>query len=261
VKPKNFIRWVRQNPKKSLKLGQRALARPFGGKTFKRFIILTRSRSGSNLLSSFLNSHRQIYTRGEIFWNLNGRDWKRVLADEFAKEPTYIKARGFKIFYYHPQDDPDCELWDHLKSMEDLHVIHLRRENLLRVLTSRKIAGASDVWATHQATAGSDGKPVDKRVRFSIEELETAFQETRDWEQMARERFSENPFLEISYEDLVAERQVTVARVAEFLDVDRFDAETTLRKQNPEPLGALIVNFDELKAHFSKTQWRLFFEE
>ena len=261
MSPKNFIRWVRHNPKKSVKLGLRALARPFGGKRFTRFIVLTRSRSGSNLLSSYLNSHRQVYTRGEIFWNLNGRDWRQMLDREFAKEPAYIKARGFKIFYYHPQDDPECGLWEHLESMQDLHVIHLRRENLLRVLTSRKIAGASDIWATHQATTGQDGEPIDKRVRFSVEELEAAFLETRQWEAAARQQFAANPFLEICYEDMVANRQKIVNEVAGFLDVESFAAETTLKKQNPEPLSDLIINYDELKAHFANSLWSSFFGE
>ena len=64
-------------------------------KKFSNFIILTRSRSGSNLIVSFLDSHPNIYIRGEVFHNLNNRDYKNVLGWFFNIMPAKFKASGF----------------------------------------------------------------------------------------------------------------------------------------------------------------------
>ena len=34
-----------------------------------------------------------------------------------------------------------------------------------------------------------------------------------------------------------------------------------LKKQNPESLSELIINFEDLKEKFQNTQWSLFFDE
>jgi LPS sulfotransferase NodH len=118
-------------------------------KGFKEFIVLSRSRTGSNMLISFLNSHPHIQAEGEIFAKLGSKDPNDILSEVFAKQPLYVKARGFKIFYYHPLDEKDKsnELWNALINMNNLQVIHLKRRNLLRTLVSRKIAILQDVWA------------------------------------------------------------------------------------------------------------------
>ena len=42
---------------------------------YTRFIILGRSRTGSNFLRGLLNSHPQIVTFGELFRNYDAVDW------------------------------------------------------------------------------------------------------------------------------------------------------------------------------------------
>ena len=50
------------------------LLAPFGHEDYVPFIVLTRSRTGSNLLVSFLNGHPDIFCEGEIFARMAGRD-------------------------------------------------------------------------------------------------------------------------------------------------------------------------------------------
>ncbi len=69
---------------------------------FQRFIVLSRSRTGSNMLLSFLNSHPNIHAEGEVFNRLNGQNYQEILSRVFADQPPRILAKGFKIFYYHP---------------------------------------------------------------------------------------------------------------------------------------------------------------
>src|SRR5690606_26460474 len=127
----------------------------------RKFIVLSRSRTGSNLLISFLNSHPNIRARGEMFARLNGKNCKDVLARGFARQPFYVKATGFKIFYYHPMDDDSGHVWDVLAELDDLRIIHLKRRNILRTLISRKIADTQGVWkASSPGMCGIESKAV-----------------------------------------------------------------------------------------------------
>lgn len=72
----------------------------FWNYNYKKFIIITRSRTGSNLLISLLNNHPEIEAHGEIFRRLNGKTPKEIMANYFSQKPNRIKYVGFKIFYY-----------------------------------------------------------------------------------------------------------------------------------------------------------------
>ena len=231
----------------------------FGHRGYRRFIILTRSRTGSNLLVTFLNSHPSVRTEGEVFNRLEGRDYSDILARVFDKEPAHIQLKGFKIFYYHPLDAAGSGLWSDLASLKDLMVIHLRRRNILRTLVSRKIAGQQDVWVLKSnETDKASGR---KSVTFTREELAAGFRETRDWEDSAESRFPDQKFLSVDYEGLVKEPESEFERITGFLGLPLFPPKTFLRRQNPESLKDLIENYDELKADFSETEWSVFFED
>lgn len=175
----NLIKAIRHPQKTFEKISYRLLC-IIGHLDFKRFIVLSRSRTGSNMLISFLNSHPNIHAEGEIFSKLNGQDYKDVLAKAFSKQPSYIAAKGFKIFYYHPLDDEPDSLWKDLMTLDDLRVIHLKRRNIFRTLISRKLAGMQDVW---RIPSSESLNPVKNRaVTFTPEELEEGFKQTKEWE-------------------------------------------------------------------------------
>jgi LPS sulfotransferase NodH len=238
-------------------VANRALA-VFGHERYVRFIVLTRSRTGSNLLLSFLNSHPNVFSDGEIFARLHGKDPLTRLDSVFRRQPRYIKAKGFKIFYYHPLDGSADALWERLAGEKDIRVIHLTRRNILRTLVSRKIAGIGDSWTgTRFDAAGSAGKC----VAMTVEELDAGFRQTREWEKTAEVRFREHPVLRVTYEELVQDPRATSAKVTEFLGVSRSEPRTGLRQQNPEGLRKLLSNYEELKKSFTGTPWQAYFDE
>jgi LPS sulfotransferase NodH len=226
-----------------------------GHDRYRPFVLLARSRTGSNLLLSQLESHPQVRAEGELFQRLRGRRWESILAGVHGRQPPEVRAAGFKLFYYHPLDALDDALWRSLAQRRDLHVLHLRRRNTLRVLVSRKIAERSDVWSS----AGDPSAPASKAVSFTPEELEAGFRETEAWEQGGAERFRDHPVLDLWYEDLVAEPRATFDAVTDFLGVERRAPSTRLVRQNPEPLHELITNFEALERHFRGTRWGAFF--
>src|SRR3989304_6361608 len=137
-----------------------------GHTDYTRFIILGRSRSGSNLLRGLLNGHSQAIVFEEMFkdpgkigWGLDGypeggraleRFQKDVLhfleRDVYRKMPLDIKAVGFKIFYYHATGTSLEPVWTYLREHREVHVLHIKRRNILKTHLSRKRAALTDAW-------------------------------------------------------------------------------------------------------------------
>ncbi|MFC2042983.1 sulfotransferase [Chloroflexota bacterium] len=254
----NLIIKIIRHPRKAFKAFNYRLLSALGHSNFKRFIVLSRSRTGSSMLITFLNSHPNIHAVWGIFQTLNGRNYKDVLAKTFGKEPYYIKAKGFKIFYYHPEDDKSNDIWEKFMDMDNLRVIHLKRRNILCTLISRKIAGIQDVWLV-----SSPDRIISKNkaVTFTVKELEEGFEQTRKWEKYGDEMFKNHPLVSVYYEDLENDPEGTFGKITDFLDVRYVRPKTNLSKLNPERLRDLVINYNELKTAFSGTEWQPFFEE
>jgi hypothetical protein len=245
-----------------LALGARLLAYRllsiFGHRNYVRFVVITRSRTGSNLLLSFLNRHPDIFCEGEVFARMRGKDPLARLNTVFGKQPRHILAKGFKIFYYHPLDADGDALWSTLSRMQDLRVIHLKRANILRTLMSRKIAGLQDTWtATRYDSVGVSTR----RVEMAKQELEDGFRQTRMWESEADARFGKQRMLTVTYEELVGNPQGSYDRMLAFLGMRTQVPRTGLRRQNPENLRDLLQNYDDLKQSFAGTAWQTFFDD
>jgi len=231
-----------------------------GHYNYTPFIILTRSRSGSNMLASFLQSHPNIRCDGEIFNNLKGKNFYSILDKTFTRQPYSVKCRGFKIFYYHPQDMNNKELfWNELTEINNLHVIHLKRKNILRTIVSRKIAGKTNTWASPKRK--STNKKQNINITLTPNELKNKFKETQRWINQGDELFKKHKKVSLYYEDLVNNPREEFKKVTEFLGVKFVEPNTNFQKQNPEKLNDLITNYDELKIAFSNTEWEDFFTD
>ncbi len=244
-----------------------------GHSEYTKFIVLGRSRVGSNLLRGLLNSHSQIETFGEIFRDVTALDWdhmgyfqspQTVVALQktpaafidtllFGKFPRYVKAVGFKIFYYHAENG---NVWDYLTEQKDLRVIHLKRKNILRTHLSRQKAAITDEWIN---TSQTTERPTTFRLNY--EACLDDFCQTRAWERVCDDRFRHHPVLEIFYENLASDRERDLNRIQEFLGVDYEPVQPTTYRQSQKSLTAVIENYAELKKKFNGTPWAAFFEE
>ena len=255
-----LIKALREPRKAANVLMQRTLA-PIGNRNYRPFVVLTRDRTGSNMLIQSLNSHPRIAADYEIFARLGDRDEQGVLAGCFSKQPFYISAKGFKIFYYHPQDRDHSPIWDMLAAVDGLHVIHLKRRNILHALVSSRIAyqtGTYGVRSDKEAQSYQNAVPT---VHFTVEDLERDFAQTREWEQEAAARFSDKPILDVAYEDTATQLPEEFRRITDFLGVAPRLPRTDFKKQRIRPLSESVENYAELKAHFQGTQWEAFFDE
>lgn len=255
----NKIQYAVKDPLGLLRKWTHRSLKPFGHRDYTRYIILARARTGSNLLVSYLKSHPNLHAESlELFGKLNDRDYKQILDQVFSKQPFYIRAAGFKIMYNHPVDDKNSDLWFDLARTKDLHVIHLKRRNILRSIISGRIAKDQGVW---YSTGGRPKEPVRKKVNYTKDELEDLFIQTQEWQNKGDQMFHDHPLLNIYYEDLTQNLETEFSRITDFLGVKRIKPKTILKKQNPEKLSSLIENYDELKNDFTGTEWYSYFED
>ncbi len=199
--------------------------------------------------------------------------------------PQEVGAAGFKFHYDQFWGYPG--LLRRLVDDRELHVLHLRRQNLLRTLVSLKIARETDVFlqdarpritlsrllrVTRRPSRAAawlrrrlrppkalrkDSRP---RVTVSADELFDFAVRTTMVADKHDELFGEHPKFPVLYEDMVDRRQEVFSQVQSFLGVEPAPLTITLRRQNPEPLRALIENYDELYEAFKHTSAAAFFE-
>jgi LPS sulfotransferase NodH len=258
-------------------LRKRVFDAGFGGQaTYAPFVVVGRSRVGSNLLRGLLNAHPAVVSFGEVFRDVASFDWdhtgyfqsgamRALLARDpagfvdgkvFGRYPRWVRAVGFKLFYYHARQAGFARVWDYVESRRDLRIIHVKRRNILQTHLSRRRAALSDRWVD---TSGKPG--LEPPVTLDYEEVRRDFEQTRAWEETADRAFARHPLLPVHYEQLAADRAGEVARLQEFLGLAPHPAEPATFRQATRPLSAAIANYDELKDRFRGTPWAAFFAD
>ena len=227
-----------------------------GHTSYDKFIVLTRSRTGSNLLISLLNAHQNIEAHGEIFARLQNKTTAEIWTSTFGIKKKNIRYVGFKIFYYHPLNSEDTTVWTNLLNDKKIKIIHLQRENLLRVHLSRLIAGKTDVWTN----SGKDKVAASKKVKVDIDEMFEDFKQTQFFIEKAKSDFNTHPMTDVRYESLASDKQEVMTKVFQFLNLPNEIVSSDLKKQNPEKLEDLIVNHSEVINALTNTEYRHFLD-
>ena len=230
---------------------QRAFFRLFGHRVDQRFAIVGNARTGSNFLLDGLKTSSAIRMYHEIFASHNreiGKDFDKILSMLYQNESRSTRMVGFKVFYNHLTD----EEWKKLVARDELKIIHLTRRNRLRTIISLEIAFKTGQWTK----AGHSGDPKEKRVTLDPWKLLKRLEQIEEGEAATRARFCDRQILEIVYENLVQAPDDTFASVSTYLGVDGIDpGRIRLKRQNPESLRQLIVNYDEVESTLQGTRF------
>ena len=229
-----------------------------GSRNYKKAVILTKSRTGSNLLISMLNSNPEIDFKNEVFQRIDEFSVPTIWNRTFSKRFKGIKMVGFKLFYYHPLESEDRSVFDRIKNDKSITIIHLTRKNKLRNYLSQIIAHNSGLWKQSKGTENAQSKNVNVDPIRAIKH----FQEIEAWENAARENFKDHKMIEVDYESLTSQASETLSSIAEFLDfpIEDFNTRSNLKKQNPEKLDELILNYDKLKFELGEHGFSHYFD-
>lgn len=236
-----------------------------------RAVILTTQRTGSTFLVECLGSHPDIESAGEILigapdsyrepryrghlkkfyklWNIarNGA-WHPARRMERFYSSGRARVRVFKAMY-NQLSYPFALRY--LREHEEIHVIHLRRENLLKVHVSRLL-----MPKRQRLQAFAPVEPIWVRVdpALAVAEIRNAHARYEHFVKL----FERHPRIAISYEQLFDGAFLqgeTSKRICEFLEIPQHPMKSQLVKLNPETLREMVTNYDELADVISRTEF------
>ncbi|GLB50843.1 hypothetical protein [Neptunitalea lumnitzerae] len=252
----NNLKKTYGNLKKSVLRLQNKVA---GTKDYTKFAIVTRSRTGSTLLTYLLNGHPNVMCKDEIFRDLGAQTSREIWDNFFSFQPKKIKYCGYKIFYYHPFSE-DKEVWDLMKKDPNFVIIHLTRKNYLEALLSQKIGEKTRKW-TANSNNPDNFQLEDKKVSISYQDCLATFEKISNYEKNTKITFKDKLFIEVDYSEILNDKQAVTNRLHTALQLPKEKIETNITKQNTEKITDLLINYYELKKQFEGTQWSYMFTE
>ncbi len=245
-----------------------------GQEIYTPFVILGWYRSGTTLLTSLLQNHPELVCYSEVFlpkeplWgqgvynrfvNVNkAQQLRDQHPDQFLKQyifRAYQKGKGgvgFKLLY--PQLQSNVALANALGAIPNLKVILLQRENLLDLWVSAQVAQKTGV-------KNKVNTQRDSAVQLTLDpkDLEKRFQNLKRGQDEMHVFAKQFNSLELTYEALNADRKAVMQEVFQFLNVTPKEVETSLVKQQKQPLSEIVQNFDGLVAYFKGTDSEKYF--
>ncbi len=214
-----------------------------------RFILLTEGRSGSTLLADELDRRwTEIRSRREEFSKVQRSSFETFedLARHTFIEETGETIVGCKIFSSQIADQELAALLQ----LDNMRIVFLRRRNLLRRFVSEQIAKKTSKWHLNRFRLRDDPLTIeDRTITIDKTVLLNRLMYSRNSFQRFEKAAAGLPYLDVWYEELAADLDGELRRVATFLGAGEpaHESPPRLSKQNPEPLRALISNFDEIR--------------
>jgi hypothetical protein len=177
-------------------------------------------------------------------------DWR---AYQPRKNSDPEKATGFQLMYDQLNDYRPLQNW--IKG-RDISIIHLIRRNALKLLLSRVKSKSTKQY--HFAGGNGSTKKVSLDRASVISQLSKIVSKQTE----VKQKFPDNPYLEISYERFFSDYLEESGKVLTFLGVERDDMEFPqfLKKLNPDSLGDLIENYDEIALTLQGTLYQEFLD-
>ncbi len=232
-----------------------------------RLVVVAHPRSGSNTLVEILRCHPDLTLLNEPFnenfstWLPANPDYRARVADVTSLDQVVdgivAAYSGFKLHTY----QLDMELLAHLLSRQDLHVVFLRRRNLLEAVVSSFIAEQTGLWSAWDRDRDLERYYTDL-VPAPLEDVRHLLNWTRDnvaeVADIVRAR-EDGRVLELSYEELyLADRAARRQQVESLWShlglspctnarVDRFLEKASFRMGGPATYGRL-PNLAEIEA-------------
>ena len=226
-----------------------------------KYILISIQRSGTTLLTEYLQSHSDINMSYELFKpdteGYNAEKNKQYVScdatindylDDFYREGLVgHKACGFKLMLDQLEKNPD--ILEYIKKNK-IKCIYLERENILETAISRLAARKRKIYHIKQ-TKQLEAIEID--VNELVDEL-TTIEKDLDSLHTLINRFDS---LTITYEELIEKKQGTMKKIFSFLDLSlKHDIYSKVKKINSKDLSETVSNFNQIHAHLSKMEYR-----
>lgn len=228
----------------------------------KKFLIYTRGRTGSTVLTDLLNCHPDIFCDYEILNLENTKTrikYPLQFIDSCSKRAT-MKGKsvyGFKVKIEQFRDDQKIFDIDTLfKKLQnnDWKFIYLKRSNSLQHKISGIISKDTKVFHVKKSEEFQHGK-----VKIDCQLLLDILNWGEELERMEEENLKTIPHLRITYEEDLLDNSVhqqTANKVFRFLNIKEFPVHTKLKKIIPLDLKEIILNYDEMCEFLKDTKFR-----
>ena len=256
------------------------------------FIIICESRTGSSMLTTSLQSHREICMHGEILQfrqfshlfdapaddilEFFGLDYDTpgsiidLLRDELVNSPlNYVKKygfhvgrfkkTGFKFKYEEMSHNLFTEVKDFMANQKEIKIIHLKRKNLWKRFKSSFIAQN----ITHEFNSTDSRIKVDtnRLFKIKIKEIKKSFDKSLKWQSEFDELFSEHQVLNITYEEILKNKQLSFDKVTDFLEIKNQTWQPWTKKIKNTNEDDLIKNIQDIRDYFENTHYEKYFND
>ncbi len=251
-----------------------------GGRDYVQFVLLGWYRTGSNYLRTLLDSHPEVVAYSElfsphrVFWGtararplhaervaaLRDADPLGFLSDgPFREQPPGIRAVGFKLFYPQVLLKPVPGLAERLAA-DGVRVVHLVRENLLRLRVSALVAQRTGAMSSTDVGEAESALVATGPIVVDPQDLLAFFAQYGRRAAAAAALFAPERIHRIVYEELSAEPDRVVAEVQQFLGVTPRPAGSPLVKQARRPLKEVVLNWVDVEHALGGTEWARFLQ-
>jgi len=244
-----------------------------------KFVVLSHGRTGSALFCNLLSQHHNVKSYHELYHDVqderdtvngeiyrDGENAAEFLEQVIFKDPNESGkvVIGFKLFFFHARKDANAfSLWEKLLSDKDIKIVFLFRRNLFDAFVSNYRASEANVW---QLSDKHDSKHIDKKLSDYNRRVKVPIWKCRNYMEglvagrsWLLEKFSTHQNICLYYEDLIANMQVSMQEIFQFLGVVPINVRAGNKKLNRIPHEEGITNFHEIKSYFEYSIYRDFF--
>ena len=168
-------------------------------------------------------------------------------------DKVFQEYNGFKILYY--QAKRNNEIWNYLRDLPDLKIIHVLRDNFMESLVSLMVAHRSGIWQLRKWGHLSKDKP----VHISPQDAKCYFEYLEFSREHYLSMFEDRDQLVIRHDEIGKWDQL-MRKVQNYLGVDYVPLSPKYNKRLTGGYSNKIANFQELKGFFQGTKWSGFFD-
>jgi LPS sulfotransferase NodH len=228
------------------------------------YVILFIERDGSTYLTSLLISHPDIQAIYEHFAVLRQKGAtgteQLAWAEELYSPPMIGKSKaiGFKTKLV---DVLDMQGFSQLLQRHQVHIIQMRRRNRVKAVVSRinakRLYKKTGNWNLYNQSDKLPPMeiPPDVFAQY-LAEREVADNELQDYvDQLGL------PTINIVYEELLMDKEQTLKKVFDFLNVPQRSVHEKTLKNTSDDLRDVVLNFDELRSLYIGSDYESMFEE